>query len=292
MKNISLIIRSFRFYQWVKNVLIFAPTLFSLSFFQVKYLQNSLIAFVLFGFITGSIYLMNDCVDKKTDQLHPIKKNRPIASGHLPVVTAIGVAVSILAATLSLIFLFNRHFFIIAAIYVALNILYSLFLKKIVILDVLIIAIGFVFRVEIGGAVNQIKLSPWILIITFLGAIFLALVKRRQELLRMGNTDQLETRKTLKLYNISLLDQLISITTATTLISYVIYVLNTEIQEKFGTEQLYLTIPFVVFGIFRYLYLTYSKGKGENPSEIIFSDLPFAVNIFLWASVFVIIITA
>lgn len=291
MKNITLIIRSFRFYQWVKNVLIFAPTFFSLSIFQLIYLRNSFYAFILFGFITGSIYLLNDCMDKRGDQLHPTKKSRPIASGELSVVTAIIAAVIILSLTLLIIFLFNRHFFIIAAIYVTVNLLYSLFLKKVVILDVLIIALGFVFRVEIGGAVNQIRLSPWILIITFLGAIFLALIKRRQELVRIGNTDEPEIRRTLRQYNISLLDQLISITTATTLISYVIYVLNTEIQRKFGTEQLYLTIPFVVFGIFRYLYLTYSQGKGENPSEIIFTDLPFAINIILWASVFIMLIT-
>jgi 4-hydroxybenzoate polyprenyltransferase len=291
VKNVILIIRSFRFYQWIKNVLIFAPTFFSLTFFQLVYLRNSLIAFVLFGCITGSIYLLNDCVDKKGDQLHPVKKNRPIASGALSVATAISAAIIILCLTLLAIFLFNRHFFIIAAIYVILNLLYSIFLKKVVILDVLIIAVGFVFRVEIGGVVNQIKLSPWILIITFLGAIFLALIKRRQELVRIGRTDDAGIRKTLRQYNIALLDQLVSITTATTLISYIIYVLNADIQEKFGTDQLYLTIPFVVFGIFRYLFLTYSQGKGENPSEIIFTDLPFAINIILWASFFIMLIT-
>jgi 4-hydroxybenzoate polyprenyltransferase len=293
IKTTTLLVRSMRLYQWVKNVFIFAPMIFALQFFHFGYVKNSLAAFLLFSLVASCIYIFNDCFDKEKDRLHPDKKKRPIASGDLSVKTAAPAAVIILAISLVFIYRFNRYFFIIAALYIVLNIIYSAFLKKIVILDVMIIAIGFVMRVQIGGVVNQIELSQWILIITFLLAIFLGLIKRRQELVKITDpkdSSQVETRKTLKKYNLALLDQLISITTATTLISYIIYVANPNILEKFGTGQLYLTVPFVVFGIFRYLYLTYVKGKGENPAEIIFSDLPFTCSAFLWILVFIILI--
>ena len=223
--------------------------------------------------------------------LHPEKKKRPIASGQLSIVGAVWAGFIILAVMLPLIYLFNKNFFLIAISYVGLNVLYSFYLKKIVIFDVMVIAIGFVLRVQIGGVINNIELSPWILIITFQVALLLGLIKRRQELVKLGaeNKNKL-TRENLKNYNLPLLEQLISISTSTTLISYIIYVLNPDIQEKFHTKWLYLTIPFVAFGIFRYLYLTYSKGKGENPAEIIFSDIPFTVNIILWVVVFILLI--
>ena len=292
MRIILLFIKSLRFrQQWVKNVFIFAPMVFALHFDQLRYIRNGLIAFVLFGVVTGCVYVINDCFDKSSDRFHPIKRKRPIASGQLKVLTALtGVAI-LLSLDLFLIFRFNTDFFLIAVLYIIINILYSIYLKKVVILDVLIIALGFVLRVLIGGVIDQIYLSPWILIMTFLISIFLGLVKRRQEMVRLNlPSDQVNTRHTLKLYNISLLDQLISLTTATTLISYIMYVLNPGIQMKFNTENLYFTIPFVVFGIFRYLYLIYTEEKGESPEEIIFSDLPFTLNIVLWVIVFVLLI--
>jgi 4-hydroxybenzoate polyprenyltransferase len=296
METTALFIRSMRVYQWVKNIFIFAPMVFAWldrQSLQLSHVKNNLSAFLLFSLVASSIYIFNDCFDKEKDRRHPEKKNRPIASGALPVKTAAAMAGIILMVSLIAVFRFNRYFFYIAAVYIVLNILYSSFLKKIVILDVMVIAVGFVLRVEIGGVINDIKLSPWILIITFLLAIFLGLVKRRQELIKINAPDSSGkpgTRKTLKKYNLALLDQLISITTATTLISYIIYVTNPDIQQKFGTNILYLTVPFVVFGIFRYLYLTYVKGKGENPAEIIFSDIPFTANGIIWVLVFILLI--
>ncbi|MCP5052524.1 MAG: decaprenyl-phosphate phosphoribosyltransferase [bacterium] len=286
----SLFIWTMRPYQWVKNIFIFAPMVFAKQFSAVLI---SLWAFFLFSLVAGCIYVFNDTFDRKKDCLHPDKKKRPIASGELGAATATSAAAVILAISLFLIFKFNEDFFYISLFYIGMNIIYSWLLKKIVILDVMIIAVGFVLRVKIGGAINHLDLSPWILIITFLLAIFLGLIKRRQELLKMNaleDPDGIGTRKTLKQYNLSLLDQLISITTATTLISYIVYVVNPNIQEKFHTNKLYLTVPFVVFGIFRYLYLTYVKQKGENPAEIIFSDIPFTANGILWVMVFVYLI--
>jgi 4-hydroxybenzoate polyprenyltransferase len=292
MNPVILLIQSMRPYQWVKNIFIFAPMVFSLQFFQLNYIRHTLWAFFLFSLVAGCIYILNDCFDKKKDRLHPEKKKRPIASGALSAGTAAAGGGTVLVLSLAAIFLFNLSFFYIAAIYIVMNVVYSTFLKKIVILDVMVIAVGFVLRVQIGGVINHIELSPWILIITFLLAIFLGLIKRRQELIKINEArenenKEIETRKTLKKYNLILLDQLISITTATTLISYIIYVSNPEIQQKFHTRYLYLTVPFVVFGIFRYLYLTYVKGKGENTAEIIFSDIPFTTNAIIWVSVFI-----
>lgn len=284
-------IESMRVKQWVKNIFIFAPMIFSLNFFQSDYIVNSVIAFILFSLFTGAIYVLNDCFDKEKDKLHPEKRKRPIASGTLKVSSAVAGASILLVVVSLIILIFNRDFFIIAMVYLGLNLVYSSFLKKVVILDVMVIAIGFVLRVEIGGVVNNITLSRWILVITFLIAIFLALIKRRQEILKIGiDNNKIETRITLQKYNLNLLDQLISISTSTTLISYIIYVLNRDILDKFQTKDLYLTVPFVAFGIFRYLYLTYSEGKGENPAEVIFSDIPFTVNGFLWVIVFVLLI--
>lgn len=296
MKTIVFFVKSMRLHQWVKNIFIFAPVIFSLhhpGFDIIGNVKNCVIAFFLFSLVTGSIYIFNDCFDRKKDKCHPEKCKRPIASGQLSIPTAVIGAAVLLAAALTAIYQFNRAFFIIAVIYIVMNIMYSYLLKKIVILDVMVIAVGFVLRVKIGGEINNIELSVWILIITFLLAIFLGLIKRRQELIKINKTDgdvEPATRKTLKQYNLELLDQLISITTATTLISYIIYVVNPDIQQKFHTKQLYLTVPFVVFGIFRYLYLTYSKDKGESPSEIIFTDLPFFINIILWVGGFITII--
>jgi len=294
MKLIYLILKSLRFKQWVKNLFIFAPMIFALYFDRFVYVRNSVLAFFLFSLITGGIYIINDCIDRKKDRYHPIKSQRPIASGKLGVRTAIIAAIIIIIGDLFLIFRLSHDFFLIALFYIGLNLLYSLILKEIVILDVMIIAFGFVLRVMIGGVINDIKLSPWILIITFLGSLFLGLIKRRQELLKVNPAEvesHLNIRTTLKSYSIPLLDQLISITTATTLISYIMYVVNPGIQQKFHTEKLFFTIPFVVFGIFRYLYLTYIKNKGESPEDILFSDLPFTINIIIWVLVFVLLIT-
>ena len=291
MQNIGYFLVSLRPKQWVKNVFIFAPMIFSLHLFQLAYIRNSLIAFVLFSLVSGSIYVFNDVIDRKKDQFHPEKKKRPIAAGKLGAPAALTAAGFLLLAVLSTAAQLNRSFFLIALAYCLMNVLYSLVLKRVVIIDIMIIALGFVLRVMAGGVINHILLYPWILISTFLLAIFLALIKRRQELLKMQKEEpELPTRLTLKSYNISLLDQMISISTAATLISYIMYVLSPEVQEKFHSQRLYYTVPFVLFGIFRYLFLSYTKGEGESPSEIIYTDLPFTLNIILWVVVFIVLV--
>ena len=290
MEIVRNYIISLRIRQWIKNLFIFAPILFSLNFTNITYLRNSVIAFFLFSFVAGNIYVLNDIIDRKSDINHPKKKFRPIASNALKILPAYILSISIIVITMVAGFFFSREFFIISLFYIGINILYSLYLKKVAVFDVIIIAIGFVLRVMIGGRINEIFLSPWLFIITFLLALFLGLVKRRQEIVLHEKSGLESTRISLKNYSIPFLDQLISITTSATLISYIIYVLNPDIQNYFHTKELYLTVPFVIFGIFRYLFLTYIKQKGENPEEIIFTDLPFLINIILWIGVFVILI--
>ena len=168
MKQLYSILKSLRPKQWVKNLFIFAPMIFALYFDRFVYIRNSVLAVILFSLITGSIYIINDCIDRNKDKFHPLKRQRPIASGKLGTGTAIIAAVILLSGGLFLIWKLNNDFFMISVLYIVLNLLYSFYLKEIVILDVMIIAFGFVLRVMIGGVINDIKLSPWILIITFL----------------------------------------------------------------------------------------------------------------------------
>lgn len=292
MQALKFFLISLRPKQWVKNVFIFAPMIFSLHMFQAAYIWRSLLAFLLFSLVTGCMYVFNDVLDREKDRLHPVKRERPIAAHCLNVRWALALALTLLAVVLLLIAGFNREFLLITLSYVALNVCYSFFLKRVIIIDIMVIALGFVLRVMIGGAVNAVALYPWILISTFLLAIFLALIKRRQELLKIQDLHPEQvTRKTLESYNIGMLDQMISIATATTLISYIMYVLSPDVQQKFHTNNLFYTVPFVIFGIFRYLFLSYAQGEGESPSDIITSDLPFTLNLLLWVSVFILLVT-
>lgn len=288
IKNLLI---SMRPKQWVKNVFIFAPMIFSLHMFQLDFIKRSLLAFFLFSLISGAIYIFNDILDREKDRQHPQKKMRPIAAGLLSATSAGFFAIVLLAGLLLLTAGINREFFYISLFYACLNILYSLFLKSMVIIDIMVIALGFVLRVMIGAAVNHLVLYPWILISTFLLAIFLALIKRRQELLKIQDLHAGQvTRKTLQSYNLAMLDQMISIATATTLISYIMYALSPDVQQKFHTSKLYYTVPFVIFGIFRYLFLAYARGEGESPADIIYTDIPFTLNILLWVTVFILLV--
>ena len=290
MLKFSMIVSEMRPRQWIKNHFIFAPLIFSHNFTNPEYLKKSFLAFLIFSFIAGMIYIINDCADLKSDKNHPVKMMRPIASGKISRSASLLFAIISLTILFFISFLFDIRFFFLSILYIVINILYTLVLKRIAVLDVMIIAVGFVIRVMIGGEINGIYLSPWIFIMTFLLALFLGLVKRRQELVAISNSGKDITRYSLRDYSIPFLDQLISITTSATLISYIIYVVNPDVQNYFHSQELFLTVPFVIFGIFRYLYLTYVKSKGEVPEEILFSDFPFMINLLLWIAVFFILI--
>ncbi len=285
-------VASLRPRQWVKNVFIFAPAVFALHLLDPRIMSRAFLAFALFSLVTGAIYVFNDVVDRAADRLHPEKRRRPIAAGRIAAAPALAGAVALLAAALLGAWLLQPAFFLDCLVYAVLNVLYSLLLKRVVVVDILVIAAGFVLRVIAGGAVDAIPVSPWILIATFLLSIFLALVKRRQELrvLLTSGSDGAPTRRTLQEYSLAFLDQMIGVTTAATLIAYVMYVLSPEVQAKFGSHSLFYTIPFVVFGLFRYLYLTYIRNQGENAAEVIYTDPPFTLNLVLWVIVFILLV--
>ncbi len=267
--------------QWTKNFLIFAGLVFSKSVFQGPLLIKTISAFILFCFLSGAEYLVNDLVDLKQDKTHPLKSQRPLASGELSVSLAITVSVVIFVGGLILSFLLNRSFSWIALIYVLMMLGYTLVFKHIVILDVIVIAFGFVLRAIAGAVVIGVSISFWLLVCTISLALFLVLSKRRHELVLLGD-NAIDHRKILGEYSPYLLDQMISVVTASTVVFYALYTTASDTVEKFGTKNLMFTMPFVLYGIFRYLYLVHQKSLGGSPEQILIQDKPMIINILFY----------
>ena len=266
--------------QWTKNLIVFAALIFGHRLFDPAAVGFSLAAFLIFCALSGVVYLINDVSDREADRQHPYKRFRPIAAGRLSPASALGWALVIGASAIGLAFWIRPMFAAIAVTYVGLFAGYSRVLKHVVILDVLTIAIGFVLRAAAGAVVIAVPMSQWLLVCTILGALFLGLCKRRHELtLLAGSAGQ--HRRILEEYNPYLLDQMIGVVTASTLMAYIIYCTSPETIEKFGTHNLVLTTPFPIYGIFRYLYLVHQRGSG-NPSEVLLTDRPLVVCIVLW----------
>ena len=268
--------------QWTKNLLVFAGLLFGRQLTDPVAVARASAAFAVFCVLSGVVYLVNDVSDRDTDRQHPLKARRPIASGALPVPVAIASAIVLAVLALIGAFMLGWPFFIVATIYLALQTLYSGPLKHIVIIDVLTIAIGFVLRAVAGAVVVNVDISHWLLVCTILLALFISLVKRRHELvlLASGATSH---RPILGEYSPYLLDQMIAVVTASTLISYIFYTISPETEEKFGTHWLGLTIPFPLYGIFRYLYLVHQREGGGSPADLLITDRPLLVCVTLWA---------
>jgi 4-hydroxybenzoate polyprenyltransferase len=280
---IADILRSLRPQQWTKNGFVFAALIFSLRVFDVPLLLRTLAAFAVFCLLSGAIYLLNDVCDYAEDRLHPKKSKRPIASGRLSRRTGLAAAAVICLGSLAAALSLGLPFFIAAAAYVVLQAAYSLKLKHVVILDVFLIAAGFVVRVAAGGLVIGVPLSHWLLICTTLLALFIALSKRRHEIVLLEE-DAAGHRPILREYSAYLLDQMISVVTASTVIAYCLYTVSPETLAKFGTDRLIFTMPFVLYGIFRYLYLVHKKGQGGSPEEMILRDRPLFFAVILWVA--------
>lgn len=285
----SLIVESLRPKQWVKNLFIFAALVFSQNLHNFYFLFKTVLAFAVFCALAGSQYIFNDIADLEQDKSHPLKKYRPLASGRLDPDVARGVAYKVVAGAVLLALILGYNFFITAVAYFLLTLTYSLKLKNIVILDVMTIAIGFVLRVVAGALVIDVQISSWILICTVLLALFLALNKRRHELTLLEESAQ-SHRRILKEYSPYLLDQMIAVVTASTLMAYSLYTMSVETITKFQTPYLNLTIPFVLYGIFRYLYLVHQKEEGGNPTTVMLTDTPLIINAVLWLVSFEIIL--
>jgi 4-hydroxybenzoate polyprenyltransferase len=282
MSTLRALIISVRPWDWTKNAFVFAPISFSKNLLNPELLTKAFLAFSLFCLTAGGVYLMNDIWDRDKDKKHPQKRMRPIASGALPVALAAPAAVFLLMTAIVGGFLLDLSFGIIATSYVLLNIAYSRWLKHAVILDVFSIAAGFVLRVVAGAVVIGVVMSHWLLTCTMLLALFLGFSKRRYELVALAK-DASEHRRVLAEYNPLFLDMMIGIVTSATVVSYVLYTVSNETIQRFNTDRLLLTAPFVLYGIFRYLYLVYHKNDGGNPARTLLTDGPLLINVILWA---------
>jgi len=275
--------------QWTKNLFVFAGLLFSRHLFDPVAAARSTAGFAVFCALSGVVYLINDVADRESDARHPVKAQRPIASGQVAPATALVAAACLGGVALAAAYALGVRFGLIATVYVALLALYSGPLKHIVIIDVLTIAIGFVLRVAAGAAVINVPMSNWLFVCTILLALFLALSKRRHELVLLAD-GAAGHRRILQEYSPYLLDQMIGVVTASTLMAYIIYATSAETAERFGTSLLGLTIPFPLYGIFRYLYLVHQKEGGGSPSEMLLNDRPLLACVGLWGLTVAIII--
>ena len=275
--------------QWSKNILLFVGLVFSQNLFQIGLFIKVSEGFVLFCLAASSIYVFNDIHDRESDRKHPEKCRRPLAEGTLQASEAYMVCMGLAAIAFILAFMMDRTFFVILLAYFILNLAYSLKIKQIVILDIMFIASGFVLRILAGTTLAGVSPSDWLIICTITLSLFLGFSKRRNELVLMGENAGYQ-RKVLKEYSIHFLDQMISMVTACTVMSYILYTVSPETVDRFGTKNLIFSIPFVLFGVFRYLYLIYLKKTIENPIDLILKDFPSLLNILLWFSAVMIII--
>lgn len=271
-------LRALRPEQWTKNALVLAAFFFAyadpaqgLRGHGLRSLLSAVAASAVFCLASSAVYLFNDVHDREDDVRHPAKRLRPVASGEIPPDAARLASALLAAFALGAAALLAPRFAAVVAAYVAMQLGYTLLLKQTPILDVIVVATGFVMRAVAGAAVLGVVISPWLVLCTFFLSLFLALCKRRQE---KTTKDEGEQRPTLRGYSVALLDQLISVSASSTLVSYALYTLSPATVAKFHTPLLGLTIPFVVFGVFRYLYLVYVRNEGERPERTLLSDVP------------------
>jgi len=286
---ILALLQSTRPRQWIKNLLIFAALIFAKKLTDPVCLAHALLAFVLFCLVSGGVYLFNDMLDRDRDRLHPVKSRRPLASGRLPMNVALPAALVLLTAAIAASFSLSLPFGATALVYLLVNIAYSSWLKEVVILDVMFVGFGFVLRALAGAVAIDVEISPWLILCTILLALFLAFCKRRQELEMLAG-EAGDHRLALRDYSVGFLDQMISIVTASTVVCYSFYTISPEVEEKLGTHYLFLTIPLVLYGIFRYLYLVHRRGEGGNPATALLTDRSLLICVALWAAVVCVIL--
>lgn len=288
VRQLGGLLRTMRPWQWTKNAAIFAALLFDRKLTDPFYLTATIAGFVLLSITSSTIYIINDLADIDKDRAHPTKRNRPLPSGRLSPGLAIAAAVALPLLTLPLAYLLEPTFAAILLVYLVLHIAYSFGLKNLVIIDVMTIAAGFVLRVVAGVVlVDVVRFSPWLYVVTTLLALFLGFGKRRNELATLREEAN-NHRASLEHYSIGLLDEMISIVTATTVVAYALYTFSAEGLPE--NHLMMLTTPFVLYGIFRYLYIIHSKGDGGAPDEVLLKDRPIQITVVLWAlAVFIIL---
>jgi 4-hydroxybenzoate polyprenyltransferase len=267
--------------QWSKNTVLFAALIFAKHLFVPSDLLTVALGFLAFCSLASGAYVMNDLRDCERDREHPLKSLRPLPSGRVRRGTAVVLSIALVVTGMLSAIALQPEFGVLAGVYFVLQVAYTFWLKEAVILDVMSIAAGFVIRAVAGGVIIGVPVSPWLIICTFLLALFLGFSKRRHELvlLEARATDH---RASLKEYSPYFLDQMIAVVTASTVVAYAIYTASPEVREKLGTDKLYLTIPFVLFGIFRYLYLVHQREEGGNPTQLLLTDQPLLIDVLLW----------
>jgi len=279
--------RTMRPKQWTKNIFIFAALVFDEKLFIPELLARTVAAFVLFCLLSGTVYLINDLVDMEKDRQHPAKRHRPLASGQLKPTVAVAAAVLIPLVSLPLSFVLQPLFGVVALSYLAVMVAYSFVLKNIVIIDVLTIAAGFVLRVAAGAIVVEVeRFSPWLYVCMTLLALFQGFGKRRHELVVLEESAN-EHRPILNEYSLQLLDEMIAVVSSATVVAYSLYTFSAPNLP--GNHAMMLTIPFVLYGIFRYLYLMHFKKEGGSPEEILFKDRPLLIDLGLWSLAVIVI---
>jgi 4-hydroxybenzoate polyprenyltransferase len=282
-------VRVLRPQQWVKNIFVFAGLIFSRQFYFLESITTAVAAFIIFCALSSAVYICNDVLDYAEDAVHPSKRHRPVAAGKIKRTTAV-----ILAAIIGAIALYCAHFIgstflYICLLYAVMMLIYSVAVKHIIILDVLFVALGYVLRAIAGAVAIRVEISAWLLLCTLLFALFLVVSKRRTEIVVLGD-DATRHRRTLNQYSVAILDQMIAIVTSACIVSYCLYTLAPETVAKFHTKSLIFTVPFVIYGIFRYLYITYKRTEAAVPERALLTDLPLLVCFILWVVVCVAIL--
>ncbi|HEY8240228.1 MAG TPA: decaprenyl-phosphate phosphoribosyltransferase [Kiritimatiellia bacterium] len=295
MSGFIHILHALRPKQWTKNAVVLAALVFAAGdraqHIDASHAWLALAAMVVFCVVSSAVYLMNDIRDVELDRLHPTKRLRPIAAGQVSIGAARAMAIALMAAGFAAAWRIGTPFLCVIAGYVLLQVCYTFGLKQVALVDLFVIASGFVLRALAGAVAINVTISPWLLLCTLLLALFLALCKRRHELVVVNDTSG-ETRPSLRKYDERLLDQLISIMAAATVVCYALYTLSPETVQKFGTNRLGFTIPFVLFGLFRYLDLVYRHEKGGRPEQILLTDVPLMIDLALYgATVAVVLFT-
>lgn len=283
------LLRSLRPHQWTKNQFVFAALVFGQRLTDPEAGLRALAAFLVFCGLSGAIYLVNDVADREADRQHRHKAERPIASGRISTPAALGLAGALGVSCILAAFLLSPGLASVSTTYAVTLLLYTMVLKHIVIVDVMTIAAGFVLRAVAGAVVIDVPISAWLLICTSLLALFLALSKRRHEIVVLGDHAAAH-RPSLGEYSPYLLDQMIAVVTASTLIAYTFYTMSPEVAARFGTPWMSLTIPLPLYGIFRYLYLVHQKASGGSPAELLLTDRPLLACVALWVVAVVIIV--
>ncbi|MGK9477340.1 decaprenyl-phosphate phosphoribosyltransferase [Melioribacter sp. OK-6-Me] len=281
-------LRLVRVKSWIKNLFVFVPLIFSKSLLDPNSLLLALMAFFSFSLASGFVYIINDIFDVEYDRSHPVKKDRPIACGKISIKESLFIAATILILLIFILSTSNTQFIFILATYIIINFLYTLYLKNMVILDVMIIAFGFLLRVAGGAVIINVELSGWLILATVFISLFLAVIKRRVE---YSTYEKIELkRKVLADYSMELFNILIAITGGGIIISYSLYSISEHTLREFDTKALVYTVLFVIYGVFRYLYLAIKQNRGEDPAELVLSDIPTILNAILYILCVIVII--